>query len=332
MNTCTGTILTLDDTFGWEMDKKHTNSHSLAAAITNTASKQTFYTIRFFVDRNLVPDAYRAYGYFRWVDDVLDAESGSQAAKISFVNRQKSLLESCYQGQNPADLCPEESILADLVHSDTEENSGLQAYLRNMMAVMDFDAARRGRVITQAELAAYSHALAAAVTEAMHYFIGHNCPSVGKSHRYQAVTAAHITHLLRDTLEDVEAGYYNIPREVLQASGISPQDVDHPAYRVWVRGRVKMACRTFQLGRAYLARVKNLRCRLAGYAYAARFEWMLAAIERDNYRLRSAYPERKTVWAGLWMLWRTLASLFASLWIKPGPGELAVQPGRLSEL
>jgi len=29
--------------------------------------------------------------------------------------------------------------------------------------------------------------------------------------RYLAVTGAHITHMLRDAVEDAEAGYYNIP-------------------------------------------------------------------------------------------------------------------------
>ena len=50
---------------------------SVASSITKAASKQTYYTIRFLVDRERVDDAYRAYGYFRWVDDVLDADSGS---------------------------------------------------------------------------------------------------------------------------------------------------------------------------------------------------------------------------------------------------------------
>ena len=46
---------------------------SPASSITKAASKQTYYTIRFLVDRERVEDAYRAYAYFRWVDDVLDA-------------------------------------------------------------------------------------------------------------------------------------------------------------------------------------------------------------------------------------------------------------------
>ena len=59
------------------MDKRLESNHNLAAGITKSASKQTYYTIRFFVDRDLVNDAYRAYAYFRWVDDVLDEHIGS---------------------------------------------------------------------------------------------------------------------------------------------------------------------------------------------------------------------------------------------------------------
>jgi len=52
--------------------------------------------------------------------------------------------------------------------------------------------------------------------------------------------------------------------------------------------------------------------RLAGFAYTARFEWLLDAIERDNFCLRCGYPERKGARAGLWMGRSILASLFAS--------------------
>ena len=62
-----------------------------ATSITKAASKQTYYTIRFLADRERVDDAYRAYGYFRWVDDLLDAESGSGPARMAFLERQRSV-------------------------------------------------------------------------------------------------------------------------------------------------------------------------------------------------------------------------------------------------
>jgi phytoene/squalene synthetase len=319
------------------MDTKQENSGNLAAAITKAASKQTYFTIRLFVDRERVEDAFRAYGYFRWVDDVIDTEApygddtGSSSDKIAFVDRQKSLLEACYRGEILEGLCSEEWMLVDLIHNDTEKNSGLQAYLRNMMAVMEFDAGRRRQVISQAELSEYSRTLAVAVTEALYHFIGHDDPSPQHEARYLAVTAAHITHMLRDAIEDTEAGYFNTPREYLQTSGISPQDVNSPAFREWVCGRVQLARMYFQAGRKATMQVRNWRCKLAGYAYTARFEWMLRTIERDCYRLRAEYPERKSLRAGLWMTWSTLTGMLTIPCIKLQPQTLVVQPIRIEK-
>jgi phytoene/squalene synthetase len=205
----------------------------------------------------------------------------------------------------------EEQMLVDLIRNDTEKNSGLQSYLRNMMAVMAFDANRRGRVIPQSELNEYTYLLASAVTEAMHFFIGHCCYSPQNEMRYLAVSAAHITHMLRDTIDDIQAGYYNIPREVLDANHITPQDVKSDAYRAWVKSRVQLARTYFKAGREYLNQVENPRCRLAGFAYTARFECVLDSIERDGYLLRATYPERK----GLGAIVRASGSIFPSLFV-----------------
>jgi len=42
--------------------------------------------------------------------------------------------------------------LVDLIRRDREKSTGLQSYVRNMMAVMAFDAERKGRLISQALL------------------------------------------------------------------------------------------------------------------------------------------------------------------------------------
>jgi len=287
-----------------------------ASSITKAASKQTYYTIRFLVDRERVDDAYRAYAYFRWVDDVLDADSGSKpvlreveaSERSAFIERQKLLLEKCYRGESPRDANIQEKMLVELVQHDHEKNSGLPTYLRHMMLVMDFDARRRGRLISQVELNQYTHWLASAVTEAMHYFIGNVGYAPHDETRYLAVSAAHITHMLRDTYDDVRAGYFNIPREVLEANHIGPQDVHSDEYHAWVKSRVQLAREYFEAGRGYLARVQNPRCRLAGFAYTARFEWLLDTIEREGYWLRPQYSERKGVGTGLRMSWLALSS------------------------
>jgi len=111
-----------------------------------------------------------------------------------------------------------------------------------------------------------------------------------------------------DALEDAGLGYYNIPREIILANDLSLTDFSNPVYLAWVASRVRYARLYLNAGRKYISQVKNLRCRLAGFAYTARFEWMLHLIERDQYRLRSAYPERKSLAAGFWIAWRTITS------------------------
>jgi len=201
-------------------------------------------------------------------------------------------------------------MLIDLIQRDHEKDSGLQSYLRNMMQVMDFDASRRGRLISQVELNKYTRWLATAVTDNLHHFIGQGDFAPRDETRFLAVSAAHITHMLRDTYDDLQTGYYNIPREVLEANHIGVQEVRSDAYRNWVKSRVQLAREYFNAGKVYFARVQNLRCRLACYAYIARFEWLLDTIEREGYLLRPQYNERKSAGTGLRMGWLTLSSMF----------------------
>jgi phytoene/squalene synthetase len=294
-----------------------------ASSITKAASKQTYYTIRFLADRDRVEDAYRAYGYFRWVDDTLDRRQppgcrNEGAKRIAFLERQKSLLEECVRGGSFLDTTIEERMLVALAQKREEKTSGLHSYLDNMMQVMDFDTRRRGRLISQIELNEYTCWLATAVTEAIHYFIGHDGYSPCDETRYRAVSAAHITHMLRDTFEDVQVGYYNIPHEVLAANHIGPLDVQTDAYRAWVKSRVELARDFFRAGKAYFARVENPRCRLASFAYIARFEWLLDTIEREGYRLRPQYAERKSARIGLRIAWLTLSSMMNRRGAHPG--------------
>ena len=283
-----------------------------ASAITKAASKQAYYTIRFLVDRERVDDAYRAYAYFRWVDDVIDAGLRSVPERIAFLERQTVLLENCYCGGPAQNATPEEKMLVQLIRQDHESNSGLQTYLRNMMKVMDFDAARRGRIISMAELDQYTRWLASAVTEAMHYFIGHGSYAPDNDTRYLAVTGAHIIHMLRDAYEDLQMGYYNIPCEVLDAGHIQPQEIQSKAYRAWVQSRIQLARNYFNAGKKYISQIENTRCRIACFAYMARFEWLLHTIEREAYVLRPEYSERKSFRTKYRMTFLTLSSMFNS--------------------
>lgn len=269
---------------------------NLPERITKEASRQTYYTIRLLADRERRRDGFRAYAYFRWVDDTLDG-GAADADRCLFLRRQQCIIDRLYRGDHPDGLCAEERMLAELIGGHPEHETGLHAYICHLMAVMAFDAERRGRLVTERELADYTFHLAAGVTEAMHYFIGHGCAAPQGNERYLAVTGAHITHMLRDTVEDIAAGYYNIPVEFLDLHHLDPRDIHRSTYRLWNRNRVQLARQCFEAGRRYLRQVQSLRCRMTGFAYMARFEGVLDTLERDSYYLRPQYLERKT-WRG----------------------------------
>jgi hypothetical protein len=274
----------------------------LARAITKAASRQTYYTIRLLVDRGRVDDAYRAYAYLRWVDDVLDAESADEDAahrRVLFLDRQKALLEACLIGDPPDDVARHERMLVDLMRGLSPAGSALTSYLRHMMLVMDFDVRRRGHLVGAADLDRYTRWLAIAVSDAMDYFIGNGCATPPDDTRYLAVTGAHVLHMLRDTFPDVRAGYFNIPREVVEAGSIGPGDVHSAAYRAWVAKRVTLARTDLDAGAAYFRRVESVRHRVAGLAYIARFEWLIDAIEQDDFTIRSRYVAPRGPRAGL---------------------------------
>jgi len=288
----------------------------LASAITRASSKQTYFTIRLLADRRRRADAFRAYAYFRWVDDVLDGDAASAetantsvSTRARFLERQASLVEQCLLGGSPTGVNPQEAMLVDLVRHAELTEWGLDAYLRHMMRVMAFDAHRRGRLITQAELDAYSGWLAAAVTGAMHYFVGGMPNPPTDPAAYQAVFGAHSLHMLRDACEDIDAGYFNIPREFLEARGIGPRDINSDAYRDWVEHRVRVAKADLVAGAAYFAHVPNVRHRIAGLSYLARFRWLVPTIAADGFRLRPCYPERRRFAMALGMGWDVTAHL-----------------------
>ena len=287
-------------------------SAGLAAMITRAASKQTYTTIRALVPPEHRGDAFRAYGYFRWVDDLLDGDVLNSQEQLAFLASQKQLLAQCLQGQPPRDLTAEEWLLVDLTQGSLAGDPGLRIYLQDMMAVMDFDVQRRGKRISQLQLDGYSRLLATAVTEAVYTFIGEECGAPQTTDRYLAADAAHIVHMLRDLHEDLEIGYINIPYEVLEGERIDPTVLKDAKVRAWVQGRVETAREYFTRGDAYLDMIDNPRCRLAGAWYAARFEGVLAAIEREDYYLRRDYSDCKGGRMMLQMAWQGLQAILVT--------------------
>lgn len=268
-------------------------SAKLARIITRRGSKQTFYTARLMVDKSLVDDFCRAYAYFRWMDDIVDISSESRHYRLSFIRKQSSIIHNLYDNRKPQGLLPEEEMIADLIENDKCNNSGLQSFIRNMFDVIEFDVHRKGRLITEKELHWYTESVSKSVTDGILYFIGNETDIPETNSRYAAARGAHITHLLRDMMQDVEDGFINIPLEYLDTHNISAIHIHSSTIRNWVKYRVRLARKYFVQGKQYLSRLNVFRRQLAGYWYCARFEGVLDAIEKDNYNLRREYAEHQ---------------------------------------
>ena len=199
----------------------------LARTITWNSSKQTYFTARLLVDQGMTDDCFRAYSYFRWADDVIDEECQTQAERLAFIQRQIDLVDGLCKGEQIGDLAPEEQLIADLIDHQRGESCKLRSYVRNFLAILEFDAGRKDRLITQEELVWYSERLGVAVTDCIQHFIGHEHPYPEDERRYLAATAALIVLML----SDIQEGYINIPCEYLTeqgfSSGRSPDRAEH---------------------------------------------------------------------------------------------------------
>jgi phytoene/squalene synthetase len=297
-----------------------------ARKITWASSKQSYLTAVLLADRDLVDDCLRAYAYFRWADDTIDLGLLDRAGRSAFIERQKSLIDRLYRREQVEGLCPEEHMLAELIAHDRGTDSGLHSFIYNFMAVIAFDVDRQGRPVSRQELSHYTSNLATAVMDGLQYFIGNGHPYPKTHARTLAVTGAHITHMLRDTQEDLAAGIVNVPEEYLNSGDDNIYTMDGERFPVWAQQRVKEARACFRAGKAYIDSLDVLRCKLAGIWYCARFECVLAAIERDLYRLRSEYPERHSLrtWLKMFELGFTvtvshLAGRMRSPWVRTNP-------------
>ncbi|HSB88550.1 MAG TPA: squalene/phytoene synthase family protein [Anaerolineales bacterium] len=254
---------------------------SQARSTTRAASLHTYLVLRWLVDRDLSDVAFQAYAYFRWLDDELDRPGAPRAARLGFLRSQQQLLEQARGGTRCHPQRAEEAWLVELVRGDRPDHPGLRSYVDRMMAVMRFDAERRGRTIRSEELSWYSRSLSQAVMDGLSYFVGHRFHYPQTGARWLAAFGAHVVHMLRDAAEDVSLGYFNVPREYLTAHRLDPYDVSGAPYRAWVRHRLALARRCFEVGRQYIAGLTHRRVRWAGYAYCARFEKTLVRIEND---------------------------------------------------
>jgi phytoene/squalene synthetase len=259
----------------------------LAQNLTRQSSLQTYWTIKLLVDRPLVNHAFKAYAYFRWLDDQIDQTGKTKVERQEIINHHKKIIHACYSNRPLLHLSLHEQLLSSLIASDPRPNSKLHSFITNFFAIIEFDAKRQGKPVSQTELSWYTDTLAKAVTDGIEHFVNHHYSYPDGPGHYRAAIGAHLTHMLRDLSEDYDQGYFNLPSGL-----IKPYGSGSPALNQWVKTKVKTARNHFYHGKNYIRRLPVLRGKLAASWYCCRFEAILTQIESDHYRLRPTYRRR----------------------------------------
>lgn len=263
----------------------------LARRITWMGSKQSYLIGQLLVDRTLRNDFFRAYSYFRWIDDMIDEVIHTRSERIEFIDRQSELIRSIYSNKKVKIENEEEEILLDLIKNDRRTHDGLRSFIEKMFSIIEFDTLRKDTLISEEELDLYNKMLGISVVDGLQYFIGNEHSYPKTIDRYEAAIASHRTHILRDMKKDLQNGIFNIPDKIIRKSypgalgTISDQHVE------WVREQVREARTGFNLGKEYIEKMEILRCKIAASWYCYRFEVILDAIEKDGCLLRESYSE-----------------------------------------
>lgn len=267
----------------------------LAREITKKSGLETYYIIKFLADKHKVNDAYKAYAYFRWLDDQIDENLKNRKDKQKFIKRQKTIIELSYRRKKPAIVHPQERMITELIENDSKPNSKLKSYIMNFFSIIAFDAGRKDKIIPEKKLNWYSETIGKAATDCILYFIGNNISYTESTDQYKAASAAHIVHSLRDLKHDLKTGYINIPKEFLEKNKSDITNISDYELIPWVKNRTGLAKRYFESGKKYIKKLPNPKCKLAAILYCLRFEPLIFIIEKDKYILRENYNNRLNI-------------------------------------
>jgi squalene synthase HpnD len=205
------------------------------ASVDVAAIEQKVSGSSFYAGMRVLPKAERAamfaiYGFCRAVDDIVDEPVGDLASRTAELDGWRRDVDSLYAGGAPGRM----GFLADDIRRFGLAKADFQAVIDGMQMDLDQDI----RAPDLATLDLYCDRVASAVGRlSVKVFGMPDGPGVDLAH--ELGRALQLTNILRDLDEDAGIGRLYLPREFLDAAGITGND---PA-AVIADPRVDQACR-----------------------------------------------------------------------------------------
>lgn len=234
---------------------------------------------------------FAVYAFCRAVDDIADDVSSSRSARIAQLDRWRADFIAAYTGREPGRVAPLQPAIMqfDLARSD-------------FIAIIDgmaMDAQRDIRWPTSGELDLYCDRVASAVGRLCVRIFGLSADTGEELARHLG-RALQLTNILRDIDEDAAIGRVYLPRDALEAAGVS---ITTPREVVQSDG-INQACQAladraqlhFRLARETIGRARRGH-RLAPALMASVYEDKLARMMRRGWspKARKAPLGRQSV-------------------------------------
>ena len=248
--------------------------------VVTKANSRTFY-----MASNLLPSAKRQavqalYAFCRLTDDIVDR--GQSDASLRLAEWEKQTFQpSSHHSNHPSDP---KSLVA-LAWRDTHKRHSVPAlYAKQLVRGVASDL-RKKRYETFNDLAAYCYGVACTVGLMSMHIVGHDGPQA-MPYAIRLGVALQLTNILRDVGEDWRMGRLYLPKEELDAFGLTEADIEGGLvtnkWREFMRfqvERVRILYASSMPGIAMLHRDG----RFAIAAAAELYQTILVEIEKNDY-------------------------------------------------
>ncbi len=183
-------------------------------SVTSRASGSSFYTAMRFLPRAQREAMFEIYSFCRLVDDIADSDA-PHTERLDGLARWRLNIDALYFGRPPDDL----RNLARTVREFDLRKDDFVAVIEGM----EMDAAAQIRAPDWAKLDLYCDRVASAVGRLSVRVFGMG-EEEGRALAHHLGRALQLTNILRDLDEDASMGRLYLPREALQAAGITTND------------------------------------------------------------------------------------------------------------
>ena len=230
----------------------------------------TYCLIRLCVPAARRPLCFAAYAYVRWLDDQIDkpCPTISDQGK-GLLSKHRNLISKGMPLQ--ANVMLPEAILESVGLLEILPDA-VRSSLATLLDCIAYDLLRRGRIPVRKELDEWILRESKALDSLIQYF----CAGVMlRSTGARLASAAKITHIVRDVVEDIDSGMVNITSEASAAMGIDVPTViftrDFPRLRPWISLMNSTADRQFRRAWKHIHLHPSLRYKFATALLSAKY-------------------------------------------------------------